>query len=317
MKTVVIFPGYGSQFVGMAKDLYDEHRVVQEYFEEAASCLGENFVKLCFASSESELATISNAYISLFLVSCAVFDLITKETGCKPDAVAGYNQGEYAALFAAGGVGFPDGLYLLKKYATLYEEHLEDINARVITVIGLDSATVEDMCVRASANSKQAHVAIYYRPEEHVLSGHHSAINRVRSFVQEAKGTITEAGLGVGLHSPLMDVVHHSFRPYMEKVDCRDLNVPFISEVLGSEKIVGCQEVKEAISHHINAAVRWTAVVERLAPYDTIIQVGPGDALRDMLRKWYPDKQILAVYNSEGLSEIKKVYPAESRGENG
>ena len=313
MKTVLIFPGYGSQYVGMAKDLYDEHRLVQEYFEEASNCVGENFVKLCFASSEAELAGITNAYLSLFLVCCAIFDLISKETSCVPDAVTGFNQGEYAALFAAGGMSFPDGLYLLKKYALLYETLLEDINARVITVSDIDLAVMEDICVRATTSSEsgseKAFIAIYYKPNEFVISGHSPALDRVRDFVSDAGGTVTEIGLGVGLHSPVMDMVYHGFRPYIEKVDCKTLNTPLVSEVFGSELIVGCQEVKELVSNHINAPVRWTAVTARLAEYDTIIQVGPGNALCDMLRKQYPDKRILTVHNSAGLNELKLLYP--------
>src|SRR5206468_1601039 len=108
---------YGSQFVGMGKDLYDQSRIMQEYFEEASNCLNINFVKLCFASSDAELARAEHAYPALFLVSCALHALI-KEQGVQANIVAGYNQGEFSAVYAAGGINFPDGLYLLSKYAS-------------------------------------------------------------------------------------------------------------------------------------------------------------------------------------------------------
>src|SRR5436190_23732080 len=101
MKIGFIFPGYGNQFVGMGKELYDEFRIVQEYFEEAYNCLNINFVKLCFASSEQELATISNSHISIFLVGASLFALL-KEQGIKCDLIAGYGIGSYTALFSAG-----------------------------------------------------------------------------------------------------------------------------------------------------------------------------------------------------------------------
>ena len=105
MNIALLFPGYGSQYVGMAKDLYDESRTIQEYFEEAGNCLPINFVKLCFASSDTELSRMEHAYSATFLVSCAIHALL-KEEGIKADVVAGYNLGEYTALYAATALVF-------------------------------------------------------------------------------------------------------------------------------------------------------------------------------------------------------------------
>ena len=97
MKIGMLFPGYGSQFVGMAKDLYDDSRTVQEYFEEASSCLDINFIKLCFASSDAEISQPMHAYLSLFLVQSALSALLTK-AGIAPTLVAGYGIGQFAAI---------------------------------------------------------------------------------------------------------------------------------------------------------------------------------------------------------------------------
>src|SRR5262245_26836049 len=121
MKIALLFPGYGSQFVGMGKELYDEYRIVQEYFEEASNCLNVNFVKLCFASSDVELGKMVNAYTSLFLIGASVYAVL-KESGIEVDIVAGYNNGENAALFAAHCFSLPDGLYLLNKFCSFYQE---------------------------------------------------------------------------------------------------------------------------------------------------------------------------------------------------
>ena len=126
----VVFPGYGEQFIGMGKDLYDHSRIVQEYFEQAAGSVDINFVKLCFASSDVELCKMANAYTSLFLMGACV-QAILKESGIEPDIVAGYNNGESAALFSAGCFSLPDGLYLLNKFSSFYQEFIDNqiINA--------------------------------------------------------------------------------------------------------------------------------------------------------------------------------------------
>src|SRR5438045_2310441 len=163
MKIGILFPGYGSQFVGMGKELYDESRIMQEYFEEAANCLNVNFVKLCFASSDAELAKMENAYPATFLVSCAIYALLKEEGillhhgGVNPellrregqvtaDIVAGYNLGEYAALHAAGGISFPDGLYLLNKYAHFYEQALPALDVGILQITGISTRTLEKAC---------------------------------------------------------------------------------------------------------------------------------------------------------------------------
>ncbi|MCL4361006.1 acyltransferase domain-containing protein [Candidatus Dependentiae bacterium] len=125
MKIGIFFPDYGSQFVGMAKDLYDDSRLIQEYFEEASNCVNINFVKLCFASSESELSKLQNAFLSLFLVSVATAALI-KETGIKIDKVAGMGIGEFSAITTAKGLSFPDGLYILSKLTEFLQNKSTD-----------------------------------------------------------------------------------------------------------------------------------------------------------------------------------------------
>src|SRR3990170_5846802 len=142
MKIALLFPGYGSQFVGMGKELYDEYRIVQEYFEEASNCLNTNFVKLCFASSDVELGKMGNAYTSLFLVGSATYAVL-KEHGIEPDVVAGYNNGESAALFAAGCFSLPDGLYLLNKFCSFYQEIVDEMEVDVLHVTGIATAQLE------------------------------------------------------------------------------------------------------------------------------------------------------------------------------
>src|SRR5579859_6426456 len=99
MKIATLFPGYGSQYVGMGKELYDESRIMQEYFEEASNCLNINFVKLCFASSDAEISRIDNALLTNFLVGSALFALL-KDLGFKTDVLVGHNAGEYAAIYS-------------------------------------------------------------------------------------------------------------------------------------------------------------------------------------------------------------------------
>ena len=133
-KLGVVFPGYGEQFIGMSKDLYDESRIVQEFFEQAAGSVDINFVKLCFASSAQEISSIRYAYLAIYLFECSLYELLSQK-GLKPDFIAGYGIGEYAACYAAKSLSFIDGIYFINKYAQFYEEFVKSKEGKDFTVL--------------------------------------------------------------------------------------------------------------------------------------------------------------------------------------
>jgi len=306
MKIAMIFPGYGSQFVGMGKELYDEYRIVQEYFEEASHCLNSNFVKLCFASSDIELGRMSNAYTALFLVTSAICALL-EQKGIRPSVVAGYNEGEYAALFSGGCFSFPDGLYLLSKYATFYQEALEHMDIEVIQVVGVSAEKLAAICLEASSYNGKAFIAIYNGPTDHVVAGDTEAVGRVRRLTGELKNSlIDQLGAEVGLHSEFMDPVLEQFRIYLEKVDFKNLLIPMINSLDGT-LIRQSEAVKGRLLQHINSPLVFTRVIDTLADYDLIVEVGPSAQLNSLVKKQYPEKQTIAVQTCADVASLEKI----------
>ena len=317
MKIVYLFPGYGSQFVGMAKELYDEYRVVQEYFEEASNCLKDNFVKLCFASSDAELGRMENAYVALFLVSSAIAQLL-KEKGIMPDALSGRNQGEFTAFSFAGGMSFPDGLYLLSKYASIYSEALKDMDAQLERVEGLAADTIKHLCdeIRGTDGRGGPFVAVYVDPTTHIIAGTNDAIARFRAQVEQMDGVkLSGADPEIGMHSPLMEDVYVAFKPYMEKVDCKELSIPFICRP-DQGCIVSCEAVKLCIASHLVTPVYWSQARRDLADYDCIVQIGPGTHLSDEVAKIYPDKIVMAINTKADVEALEAlVLPKKENNE--
>lgn len=314
MKIAILFPGYGSQFVGMGKELYDEHRIIQEYFEEAASCLDKNFVKLCFASSDAELGNMDNAYTSIYLLSCALFALL-KQEGINADVVAGYNLGEYAAIASTGGITFPDGLYLLNKYANFYQDALKNMNVQAIRIKGVDSKTIEDLCFKSGAN---VFVAIYESPMEHVVTGEKKSIERVRDLVisHNPKAEIDYEDVAIGLHSPLMDPVIKQFKMYLEKVDFKNLSLPLIDSVDGRLIDQGIA-IREQELKRIKSPVVWMRVMQALKEYDLVISIGPGTELAKQVKDLYPDKYVISINKPADIIELKKiVFKSEEKLDN-
>ena len=311
MKIAMLFPGFGSQFIGMCKELYDEHRIIQEYFEQASNCLDRNFVKLCFASSDAELRIAHNAHTSIFLVSTSIVGLL-RQMEIYPDVVAGYNQGEYAALFAASGLSLPDGLYLLNKFAGFYREALEDMDVAAIDISGLSAEQLEDICVQANAYKagENASIAFYKTANMQTVTGYTQAVERVRDLVSKLteleKVDIDVADLAIGLHSPLMDPVIERFRIYLEKVDFHDLDVCMMESING-ECIERGTRTRKQVIRRINSPVVWTSVMRALAPYDIMLEIGPGTQLSKWAHELYPEKTILAINKPEDVQALQKV----------
>jgi [acyl-carrier-protein] S-malonyltransferase len=307
MKLGMLFPGYGSQSIGMAKELYDESRLVQEYFEEASNCLNVNFVKLCFASSDVELSQIPDAYTANFLVSSAIAALLKSE-GIEPSMVAGYNLGEYAAVSAVGGFTLPDGLYLLNKFAGMYQAALPTLSAGMLQITGVPTAAVEKLCKKVSTKEEKVTIALYVLPEECFVGGHNSVIDRLRDALHEQlpHAVVENALLENGLHSALMDTVVKDFTMYLEKVDFKDLRASFVSGVDGLPFEQG-DRVKQHVLEHIYSPVLWPEVLATMSTCDILVEVGPGKQLARTVNALYPEKKVYTINTRADIEQLKQA----------
>lgn len=305
MKTVVLFPGYASQYVGMGKDFYNEYRVVQEYFELASSCLNMNFTKLCFASSDMELRKIDNAYTAIFLVGASICAVL-KEAGISFDMVAGYDHGEYTALFAADGINFPDGLYLLNKLSSFYQEVLTNADIHAILVSGVLMQDLAALCASVSSNGDgTVSIALHRTKMEHIVAGTMAAVEKLKKLLAKHEhAKVQSTSVELGLHSPVFNTVADQFKMYLEKVDFNDLKVPLLSCSDGAPITQGTA-VKRHVIDHINSPIRWDKIMDSLIDADLIIEMGPGTQLTGLISAMYPEKKVMTASKSADIEEIK------------
>lgn len=313
-KIGVVFSGFGSQFVGMGKDVYDDSRVVQEYFEEAYNCLGLNFVKLCFASSDEELSKVANAYLAIFLTDISLYSLL-QELGIQPDVLVGYGIGRYAALFTAGGFSFPDGLYLLNKYSSFYQEFLEHKHhLKLIAVSGCKLRKMRDLCKQVAGDKEGLLIAAVHSDEYQLIVGQAKLVNKLEQILNQSleQVQIKELPLGWSLNSEFAQEFVNNFKVYLSKVDFKPLTIPVLSNIDG-KVISSSRAVKKEVVEQELKPIMWQKIVQGLSDCDIIIEVGPGHVLADELQKQYPEKVVLMLNKKDDLIKIKSLVIADQQ----
>ncbi len=305
-KLGVFFSGFGSQYVGAAKDIYDSSRVVQEYFEEAYNCLGINFVKLCFASSEEDLTHLDNAYLAVFLTDIAAWSLLG-ELGVEPAVIAGLDAGMYSGLFVAGGFSFPDALYLLNKYLGFYQEFLATNELKLWRVTGLKQRVLNDLLGAVQANME---ITVINTHSDFLIGGSELEFEKLRKEVMTLmldnnKIDYKEVPVALGLNSSILaEPIANKFKIYLEKVDFKDLRFPVLNSVTGKAILTGKVLKKDLVSQIIQP-INWPKIITGFQDCDLIIEVGAGKKLAALLQQVYPDKEILTLGSMADLVQVQ------------
>ncbi len=316
MKVGLLFPDFGSQHVGMGKELYDSSRLMQEYFEEAGNCLNTNFVKLCFASSDVELARIDHAYASLFLMSSAIGSIVA-EQGIKPVAIAGFGLGEFTALHFAGCLSLPDGLYFLTKYAQLYQHVLTTQSQRSMFIDSSDIRSLKKYCKEESTQHEIATITAYITSKAAFISGHAQAVERIKQRVKESsEGRCTYLSSQMGMHSLGMQSVADALDMYIEKIDIKDARVPVIACVDGMVRLTG-DSLSAALLQQVTAPVRWDKIMMHVAAWDVILEIGPGSTLTSLIKAVWPTKHIYTINKQADIDDVRLIVAAQKPNEVG
>jgi [acyl-carrier-protein] S-malonyltransferase len=313
MKIGIIFPGQGSQYLGMCKEIYDRERLVQELFEQASSCVDQNFVRLCFASSDKELQEAINAQTSIFLVSASIYKLLNEKYGIVPSIVAGHSSGEYSAIFAAGGMTFPDALYLLKKRAEFLEEATKRYEGGMLAALGLPFEKVKKICKKYDDPSDLkvvAEIVNYNSPTQFVISGTMPELNAIAADIKEAKGKAIALNVAGAFHSRMMREAEENFTTYLVKVDFKDLTVPLVNNV-DAKVVTQNEDIKESLVKQMSSNVLWWPAMQQFKECDLIIEVGPGIKYGKMLKREWPKANIISVNSQADIEQLLTILGKE------
>lgn len=278
-----VFPGQGSQFVGMGKDLYDSNEKAKELFEKANETLGFRITDIMFAGTDEELTQTKVTQPAVFLHS--VISAICLGEGFAPSMVAGHSLGELSALVATGALKFEDGLKLVYARAMAMQKACEAVPGTMAAVIGLPDETIEDICKEVSSDGNIVVPANYNCPGQLVISGNVDAIN-IACEKLKAAGAKRALPLKVGgaFHSPLMQPAKEELEKAIEATTFSAPKCPVYQNFDGKAHTQP-EEIKANLIAQLTGSVRWTECVQNMISdgADDFTECGPGKALQGMI----------------------------------
>jgi [acyl-carrier-protein] S-malonyltransferase len=301
LKVAFVFPGQGSQHVGMGQALaaaFPESRAV---LEESDRALGFALSKLCFEGPESDLQLTANTQPAILAVSIAAWRALDAR-GVRPDWVAGHSLGEYSALVAAGTLTFADAVKTVRQRGQYMQEAVPVGEGAMAAILGLDAHAVEKACAEA-AEGEVVSPANLNSPGQVVIAGHAAAVDRaiVRCKAAGAKRGM-KLNVSAPFHCALMKPAQDRLAPELERLAFRDPAVPLVNNVDARPVRAGA-ECREGLVRQVSGAVRWQESVELLVRegVSTFVEVGPGHVLGGLVKKIAKDATMLHVHDPASL----------------
>jgi len=302
-----IFPGQGSQKVGMGKALADAYPVCRETFEEADAALGEPLSRLCFDGPEAQLTLTENTQPAILAVSIAACRLATS-LGIEPSFMAGHSLGEYSANVAAGTLSFADALRIVRRRGRYMQEAVPVGTGAMAAILGLDAALVAQACEEAAQGSVVSPANLNGAGQV-VIAGEREAVARAGERAK-ALGARRVVALPVSapFHCALMKPAQDRLAPELRALPTAPPRVPIVANVDAAVKRSAADAV-EALVAQVSSPVRWEDVVRRLASegVTTYVEVGPGTVLSGLVRKIHREATVASFGAPDDLQAIEAL----------
>lgn len=303
-----VFPGQGSQTVGMAKDLAETYPVVRQTFEQANDILKFSLSELCFNGPEEALNDTINTQPALYVAGVATLRALQQEIPeAAPAFVAGHSLGEFTALAGAGAVSFEDGLRLVRERGRLMQAAGTQSPGAMAAVLGLDASVVKEVCLRASQQTGGVLILANDNcPGQSVISGDDATLEVGMRLLSEAKAKkVVKLAISIAAHSPLMESASAEFRQVLASTQFAAPRVPVYGNV-GASPLADVDAIRKELDLQLTNSVRWTESVQAMvsAGAQTFLEFGPKDVLTGLLKRIDRSRTGKALNSVESLQKV-------------
>lgn len=299
-----VFPGQGSQKVGMGRDWAEAFPEARAVFEEADSVLGFELTRLCWEGPEEELILTANLQPALVATSVAILRAV-ETTGARPVAVAGHSLGEYSALVSAGTLGLADALRLTRRRGELMQEAVPVGEGAMAAILALPDDAVREIVAEAAGGDVLS-VANLNAPGQVVVAGHRAAVERAVELARERRGKPRMLPVSAPFHCPLMRPAREGLEPLLAETAFRDPAVPVVTNVDARPAASG-DAAREALARQVDGPVRWVESVEWMADeagVTAFVEVGPGSVLLNTIKRIRPDAGRIELKGPDDLANL-------------
>ncbi len=307
-KVAFIFPGQGSQTVGMGKDLAETYPVVRQTFEQADDILGFSLSNMCFNGPEDLLNDTINTQPALYTSGIAILRVLQTELPeAIPSFVAGHSLGEFTALAAAGAVTFEDGLQLVRERGRLMQAAGTQSPGAMAAVLGLDASVVREVCTRASQQTGGVLILANDNcPGQNVISGDDETLEVGMQLLSEVKAKkVVKLPISIAAHSPLMESASAEFRQVLANTEFTSPHVPIYGNV-DADSLNDVDAIRRELDLQLTNSVRWTESVQAMiaAGAEMFVELGPKDVLTGLLKRIDRSKSGKAINSIESLQKL-------------
>jgi [acyl-carrier-protein] S-malonyltransferase len=307
--TAFVFPGQGSQTIGMGKELAETYPIAKETFDEADSLLGFSLSQLMWDGSKEELNETINTQPALYIHSVAAWrTFLIQDQNFRPATVAGHSLGELSAMAAAGALSFSDGLRLVRTRGELMKRAGELNPGGMAAILGLDIPTLDKLCAEASTAEEIVQVANDNCPGQVVLSGHKAALERAMAAAKAAGAKrAMPLQVSIAAHSPLMATIQDEWNRAVDACAIEKPSIPVVGNV-HAKPMLSADELGTDIKAQMQSRVRWTESVQlmQMNGMQAYVEAGSGDVLLGMIKRIDPSAVRIPLGNAKDFVALKE-----------